>query len=468
MSHCLIRRRMCLLILALIILVFAVGRAGAFELRLSGEKLTLSADRVPLQTILLRFSDLGVTVRIDPGINPEITASIEDQDVQKGLATVLKTLSYSLVWTSIQGPTGPLIKLSEIQIFRPGEMECAQPLVARRTLELVSNPVDGSSFVRNEILLRLSPEVDKAAFEALLRRIGGSVVECDTSTGVYRIVLAKDTNIPSLVGRLRNYPGVATAEPNFAYPVAAPFTGQPATAPSSETQKKSAPTGAAPIAVLDSGLTRTAGLDELVVADFNAIQPGEPLSDSLGHGTQMALIAAGIVTPSGTAAPSDTTVPIMPIRIFDDNGYTSNFDLMKSIDFAVSQGARVMSLSWGTETRSAFLERALDYADAKGLIVVASAGNEPTGRPVYPAAYASVIGVGALNPEGKAWKRSNYGDFVTIYAPGFATLPVGYKGDPGDYAGTSISAAFVAHTIADYLTRNPTASKQDALTALSK
>ncbi len=94
------------------------------------------------------------------------------------------------------------------------------------------------------------------------------------------------------------------------------------------------------------------------------------------------------------------------------------------------------------------------------------AGNEPTGKPFYPAAYSSVIGVSALEPGGKAWENSNYGSFVTLYAPGFATLPVGYKGDPGAYAGTSISTAFVANSIANYLSRNPEATNQEVFNAL--
>jgi subtilisin family serine protease len=114
------------------------------------------------------------------------------------------------------------------------------------------------------------------------------------------------------------------------------------------------------------------------------------------------------------------------------------------------------------------LESALDYARSKGLIVVASAGNEPTGKPVYPAAFPSVIGVGALAPDGKSWENSNYGDFVSVYAPGFATLPVGYKGDPGAYAGTSISAAYAANVIADYLSEHPEATSQEVLDALSR
>ena len=51
-------------------------------------------------------------------------------------------------------------------------------------------------------------------------------------------------------------------------------------------------------------------------------------------------------------------------------------------------------------------------------------------------------------------------------APGFAKLPVGYKGEPGIYAGTSISAAFVARFISNYLSKNPEANAQDVSSAL--
>ena len=254
---------------------------------------------------------------------------------------------------------------------------------------------------------------------------------------------------------------MAKAEPNYAYPIPEPLEA-PALGESASVNI-SAPEGAVVIAVLDTGLDPDSVPQEYVLSSFDALDPDEPISDSLGHGTQMALIAAGVVKPYGARPESDSQTPVIPIRVFDDNGYTSSFTIMSSIDFALKNGARVMSLSWGSETRSDFLESALNYARSKGLLIVASAGNEPTGKPVYPAAYPSVIGVGALGPDGKSWEKSNHGDFVSVYAPGFATLPVGYKGDPGAYAGTSISAAFVANVIADYLSEHPNASTEEIL-----
>jgi hypothetical protein len=120
-------------------------------------------------------------------------------------------------------------------------------------------------------------------------------------------------------------------------------------------------------------------------------------------------------------------------------------------------------MSWGSETPSPFLEDALNYADSKSLILVAAAGNEPTGKPVYPAAYPSVLGVGALAPDGTPWKHSNYGSFVSVVAPGYAAFPVGYNGEAGLYAGTSIAAAYLANTISGWLSENPHWQKADII-----
>jgi thermitase len=125
-----------------------------------------------------------------------------------------------------------------------------------------------------------------------------------------------------------------------------------------------------------------------------------------------------------------------------------------------------VSLSWGSETASSLLEAAVGYADSKGLILVAAAGNAPTGQPVYPAAYASVIGVGALAADGQDWNQSNHGDFVSLAAPGMADLPVGYNGDPGRYAGTSIATAYTARQIAAIIDRYPDADRETILTLL--
>jgi thermitase len=461
-------KRNFLYVLVSFFVLLCITDANASDVRIQGDRLTLHADQVPLQSILQRLTDLGIKIRIDPQINPTITASFEDRDIRQGLGSILKPFDHVLIWKSIQGPGGLIPKLAEIQVFKPGKKERMKPFGRRSAFDITRNPKDGSFYVRNELLLGLKPGMSLAEFKALLRQFGGNVVDSYAAVGLYKIRLPEGSDVSSIVEQIARHPKVAKAEPNYAYLIPPPQGQTGSDIPPPGTANYSPPGGTVPVAVLDTGLTPDSGLEDLILASFDALNPDDPISDSLGHGTQMALIAAGAVKPSGVSKEDETRSPIIPIRVMDDNGFTSNFTIMGSIEFALKHGARVMSLSWGSETRSDFLEAALNDARSKGLIVVASAGNEPTGKPIYPAAFPSVIGVGALAPDGTSWENSNYGDFVTVYAPGFATLPVGYKGDPGPYAGTSISAAYAANAIADYLSEHPEATTQEILEALGR
>ena len=457
-----------LLLLFLVISIPVPVSAGLLVVQLSGERLTLNAEKAPLQEILLRLSGSGIRVQIDPQINPAITASFENRDLQKALESILRGLDHVLIWESSQGPSGPVPKLAEIQVFRPGQKDLMKPLRKASTLSIARNPKDGSFYVKDEILIRLKPGADLSELLKLLQETGGILVGSYPGLGIYKVRLPQGSDVPGLVEEIQKRGGAGSAEPNYAYPVPpSPRDLDLSTLRLSYADAYPQPKGT-PIAVIDSGLRADAGLDKFVLASLDALDPDKPISDTGGHGTQMALIAAGVVKPMGVKGESVAQTPIIPIKAFDENGFTSNFLLMQSMDFALKHGARVMSLSWGSETKSEFLSEALELADSKGLIIVGSAGNEPTGEPNYPAAYPAVIGVGALAPDGKAWEKSNRGDFLDLYAPGFASLPVGYKGEPGIYAGTSISTAFTANLIASILSENPKATKEQILEALRR
>jgi len=466
-----LRQRMGALLCAAIFILLVFGEEAhsmGLEVQLLGDRLTLNAEKAPLQEILLRLSDSGIRVQIDPQINPTVTASFENREIQKALESILKGLDHVLIWDSGQGPSGPVPRLAEIQVFRPGQKDLIKPLRKASTLSIARNPKDGSLYVKEEILVRLKPGDDLSPLLKLLQETGGVLVGHYPGLGIYRVRLPQGSDVPALVEEIGKRGWAAIVEPNYAYPVpSGPRELDWGSLKVSHGDASPQPKGI-PVAVIDSGLRADAGLDKFVLAALDALNPDKPISDTGGHGTQMALIAAGVVKPIGVKGDSVSQTPILAIKAFDENGFTSNVLLMESIDFAIRNGARVMSLSWGSETKSEFLSEALELADSKGLIIVASAGNEPTGEPHYPAAYASVIGVGALGPDGKAWEKSNRGDFVDLYAPGFATLPVGYKGDPGIYAGTSISTAFTANLIAGILSKNPKATKQEILEALRK
>jgi len=448
-------------------LLLASGPARAAFVRIEGDHLTLEARNAPLAEILRSFTYAGVKVNLDPSIDLPVTGSYRDADMEAALREILDPVSYVLTWEIVRGPLGELPKLSEIQIFRAGQKEKAKPFQKPDPNLRVTRGQDpaGPLIVEDEILIAVKKGTTLSEFRLLLAQIGGTVIGSIPELGIYQVRLAPGTNIAALVEQLRGKPIVSRVEPNYAEKLPQPIAQGDRTGADGRIRAPPVAAGTRAVAILDSGLLSTAGLDDHVIATYDALSTDRALTDRDGHGTQMALVAAGAVAPAGSA-PEESGVPIVAIRAFDDNGVTSNFAMMRSIAFALENGARVLNMSWGAAQNSSFMETAIDYALSKGMVVVAAAGNEPTGRPVYPAAYPGVVSVAALNADGSLWSNSNYGPNTTVAAPARANFPIGHKGPPGAYVGTSIATAYVAREIALYLGRHPGASGTDAVAAL--
>lgn len=434
--------------------------ALAFDLRIEGQRVSLHAVDEPLQNILRSMALHGIRVRLDPQVNPRVSSAFIDREFEEVIASIVKPFDYALVWEKAPQQSSSL-RLSEIQVFRPGNREMIQDL-RPRSYSIARDPRDGALFAKDQFLLRVKSGAD---LDAYLKIVGGFVIGKNDSLGIYQIGVPPGSDIPAIVARINALPGEVQAAPDFAYAVP-PFYRSDMHLPAGEIAKTFRADGKVPVAVLDSGLAAGTGPDGFVIASLDAVNPGQPISDHVGHGTQMALVASGLVRPFGAETAEGGQVPVVAIRAMDDNGYATDSSILKSVQFALEKGAKVMSLSWGSEKRSVFLEIILDDAASRGMIIVASAGNEPTGKPVYPAAYPSVLGVGAAYPGGKTWEQSNYGSFVDVYAPGFAVFPVGNKGAPGMYGGTSISAAYTANRIADYWSKHPTSTVQQIMDAV--
>lgn len=452
------------ILLLLLCTAWETRAASAPVVHLEGDRLTVNASSVPLRTILEALARADVEVRLDPSIDVLVTGSCRNTPVEEALDALLESYSYVAFWDVIPGPLGDLPRLSELQVFSQGHRQAARPLPRENeNFVITRSPAGGPSFVADELLLTVRSGVTVEEFRRLLAQIGGTVVGSVPELGVYRILLPAGSNVTDLVAQLARNPLLQSVEPNYVHQLPSPalaveMASSSATAPA-------AAAGAPRLAVLDSGLLPGSGADGNVVGRFDALDPTRSLSDPAGHGTQMALIAAGAVQPAG-ATDSSEGVPIVAIRAFDSNGLTSNFALMRALTYAMDQGARVINLSWGSETDSGFVANAIAYAQSRGAVVVAAVGNEPTGKTVYPAAYQGVVAVAALDAVGKPWSSSNYGSFVDLAAPGAATMPVGYQGPAGGYAGTSIASAYVARQIALYLNRHPTATSAQAIAAL--
>jgi hypothetical protein len=421
-------KKVLFIITLLLIVLPAAGVCHAASLTINNGRIWVTAENTPLQSLLKQAATAGIKIKIDPGINPLISKKFAGKAIQDGFDAILAGLNHSYIWTkTLDGEP----RLSEIVVFRPGKTAAVRTLQTSTNLDIVQDPKTGAYYVKNRILLTFNRRVSTGKVNKLIEDLNARITNVNAYLGIYALILQDDADLNAILARLKQEGIAGTAEPDYAYRAgSAPRVkgiGESVDA-QSQSGTPSAPTSGA-VAVLDTGLMETYASQGYIQGSFDALEPESPISDTVGHGTQMALIASGQVSPMGVD-PDEFSNPVLSIRAFDDNGFTSNTTIMSSIEYALENDAKVLSLSWGSETDSAFLETAVNYARSKGLVVVAAAGNSPTGDPVYPAAYESVIAVSALGPDGKAWEMSNYGDFVDLAAPGFASLPVGSNADP--------------------------------------
>ena len=112
-------------LLLLLMLPATTGAAASFKLSLKAGKLSVQAQRVPLQDLLRGLSDYGVAVRIDPAINPVVSASFQNKELEAGLKSILRPLNSIFIWIpeNASGAGIQNLRLDEVQIFKPGEKE---------------------------------------------------------------------------------------------------------------------------------------------------------------------------------------------------------------------------------------------------------------------------------------------------------------------------------------------------------
>jgi subtilisin family serine protease len=132
----------------------------------------------------------------------------------------------------------------------------------------------------------------------------------------------------------------------------------------------------------------------------------------------------------------------------------------------VSQGARVLNLSFAGPPDPLF-HRAVKAAYDRRTIIVAAAGNAgPVAPPAYPAAYEEVIAVTATDSADRLYSQANHGAYIAIAAPGVDILAPSVGRAHELRTGTSFAAAHVSGIIALMLERNPQLSPETARMAL--
>lgn len=210
------------------------------------------------------------------------------------------------------------------------------------------------------------------------------------------------------------------------------------------------------------------------------------IGDWNGHGTHCAGIAAAVGGNGIGIVGANPDALIMPVTVMQSDGTGDVATIIKGIDYAVANGADIISMSFGSYGESKAEEQALGRAYQKA-ILVAAAGNDGmclnhkhpekgqfAPKPMYPASYTFVLGVQAMNSEGNITDWSNYDDNGPTYsawgedklynyellAPG-ANIESTYPG--GNYKslnGTSMATPMVAGALSRLIQSKEYANKE--------
>lgn len=206
------------------------------------------------------------------------------------------------------------------------------------------------------------------------------------------------------------------------------------------------------IAVIDGGVdTRHPELAGLILDTFDAIGTGERAHP---HGTSIVGAIAARARLRGTAPGAHILVArAFGTRRTSMDGTTT--DILKAIEWAMLRGARVINMSFAGG-RDPAIERRLNLARSRGIVLVAAAGNAgPNAAPLYPAANPAVIAVTATDEDDRIYRSANRGNHIAVAAPGVNLMLPTVGGDYRMTSGTSFSAAEITGVIALMLERNP-------------
>jgi subtilisin family serine protease len=152
----------------------------------------------------------------------------------------------------------------------------------------------------------------------------------------------------------------------------------------------------------------------------------------------------------------------------DDTGnpIATTASLVAALSWQAAERVAVVNMSLaGPPNR--VLETAIEAATADGMVVVAAVGNNgPAGEPLYPAAYATVVGVTAVDSANRIYRYANRGRHVMFAAPGVRVRVAESDGGYDTRSGTSMAAPYAAAIIAQCVATHVTPSTDDVLASL--
>jgi subtilisin family serine protease len=333
------------------------------------------------------------------------------------------------------------------------------------------------------LLVTLQAGANQASAEQLIESVGARTVERLMPLAVYRVAAAPN-NAEQVLGALRargdmvraaDYEGeqVSQVVPNDALYHTFQWNLRRIGMEQAWDLRPSATDVI--VAVLDTGVDLThPDLRANLMLDqgYDFLDDVPSPQDDESHGTAVAGIIGAIGNNREGVTGIAWHVKLLPIKALNSQGRGPDSAMVKAILYAADAGAKIINIS-STGTRySAALETAVQYAQGKGALVIAAAGNtgDNDNAVNYPAAFDGVLAVGAIDDKDQLAPFSQRQSYVALVAPGVDVPSTAWAGaGRGPYAsqsGTSIAAPHVSGAAAILWALRPDLAASDIAMAL--
>ena len=321
-------------------------------------------------------------------------------------------------------------------------------------------------WVLDEILVQFKDAKDKDGMSRAARDEGVQLREVVTTDGLARVSITPGTDVPMSMKQWMRRPDVLYAAPNFkAHGFFVPNDTTIATfdlawnlraidAYSAWDVVRGDPSIV--LGIVDSGVAfedhtippnelpfvwpgisqyrRSPELPGPFLPGWDFVHDDAHPNDDNGHGTMVATLAAGLANNIAGSAGIAWGVTILPVKVLDYRTDAQADDIVQGIRFAADHGADVINLSLGFPPLTFFeflgftkqevdemfrpLREAIQYAQRRGTIIVAAAGNFHADEVSLPAAYPGVIAVGATGFDDLPTSYTSSGKALDLMAPG--------------------------------------------------
>lgn len=307
-----------------------------------------------------------------------------------------------------------------------------------RRIDVETDP-QGRERRRGEFLVRGGREVAEALRGAGFRTLSSRHLS-NLNASVVRVEVRAGSTMDADIAFARRIAGTDDAEPNYVFRLSG---GVSTHAASATAAAQAAPIErGARVGVVDTGADgRAPALRDRIAATRGF---GGPYT-ARAHGTYVAQILAR----------ENVRVEVADVFQADAQGapVATAESIARGIDWLATRRIPVVNVSI-TGPDSGVLSAVVARAIERGTIVVAAAGNDgPAAPPVYPAAFANVVGVTAVDEGGRVYRRANRGQHVDFAALG-VRVPVASPNGGVEYvSGTSYAAPLIAAAFAHRYTQ---------------